>query len=67
MKGASIRMDEKKSLKDILTEEMEQFTDQEKLAFQKIINMEDAYLSAQDGHRDEMVKNIVQILKGLYN
>ncbi len=60
-------MDEQRTLQDILEEEFDDFTNEEKLVFSKILNLEDTYLSTKSGTNGEIVAEIVRLLKGLYN
>lgn len=60
-------MDEQRTLQDILEEEFNDFTNEEKLVFSKILNLEDTYLSTKSGTNGEIVGEIVRLLKGLYN
>ncbi|RDB32488.1 hypothetical protein [Exiguobacterium sp. RIT594] len=60
-------MDEQRTLQDILEEEFDDFTNEEKLVFSKILNLEDIYLSTKSGTNGEIVAEIVRLLKGLYN
>lgn len=60
-------MEESKTLQDVLEEELRDFTIEEKLAFSKILNLEDAYLSTKSGSNGDVVGEIVRLLKGLYN
>ncbi len=60
-------MDEQRTLQDILEEEFNDFTNEEKLVFSKILNLEDTYLSTKSGTNGEIVAEIVRLLKGLYN
>ncbi|WP_131503331.1 hypothetical protein [Exiguobacterium sp. s138] len=60
-------MDEQRTLQDILEEEFNDFSNEEKLVFSKILNLEDTYLSTKSGTNGEIVGEIVRLLKGLYN
>lgn len=60
-------MEESKTLQDILEEELENFTREEKIVFSKILHLEDAYRNTNSVVNKEVVDEITRIMKGLYN
>lgn len=60
-------MRESKTLQDVLEEELESFTREERLVFSKILNLEDAFQSTKSGMSKEIVEEITRLMKGLYS
>lgn len=67
MSKEEIQMEESKTLQDVLEEELENFTREEKIVFSKILNLEDAFQSTRSGVSKEIVEEITRLMKGLYN